>query len=81
MNRSSFMIISLILFVIGLFILFNSVAWGQEAANSYLRSQGGGMDGAQFMIVLQEFISTYRWFGSILSLIAGVGLLRMVELR
>jgi uncharacterized membrane protein len=81
MNRLSFMIISSILFVIGLFILFNSVAWGQEAANSYLRSQGGGMDGAQFMIVLQEFISTYRWFGSILSLIAGAGLLRTVELR
>lgn len=81
MNRFAFMIISLIVFVIGLFILFNSVAWGQEAANSYLRSQGGGMDGAQFMIVLQEFIKTYRWFGSILSLIGGVAFVRTIELK
>ena len=81
MNRFSFMIISLMLFVVGMFILFSSVAWGQGAANSYLRSQGGGMDGAQFMIVLQEFINTYRWIGSILSLIGGVGFIRTIELK
>jgi hypothetical protein len=73
--------ISLIVFVIGLFLLFNSVAWGQTAANSYLRSQGGGMDGAQFMIVLQESINTFRWFGGILSLISGLGFLRAIELK
>jgi hypothetical protein len=75
------MMISLILFVIGSFIVFNSVAWGSEAANSYLRSQGGGMDGAQFMIVMQESITTYRGFGVILSLISGMGLVRAIELK
>jgi hypothetical protein len=79
MNRFWFMVISLILFVLGSFLVFNSVAWGHEAANSYLRSQGGGMDGAQFMIVVQESISTYRWFGSILSLIGGIGFVRVIE--
>lgn len=79
MNRFWFLVISLILFVIGSFIVFNSVAWGSEAANSYLRSQGGGMDGAQFMIVVQESITTFRWFGSILSLIGGIGFVRAVE--
>jgi hypothetical protein len=81
MNRFWFMMISLILFVIGSFIVFNSVAWGSEAANSYLRSQGGGMDGAQFMIVVQESITTYRGFGVILSLISGLGLVRAIELK
>jgi hypothetical protein len=75
------MMISLILFVIGSFIVFNSVAWGSEAANSYLRSQGGGMDGTQFMIVVQESITTYRWFGVILSLISGIGFVRAIELK
>lgn len=56
MNR--FMMISLILFAVGLLMLFNSLAWGQEAANSYLRSQGG-MDTAQFIVLLQEY-STAR---------------------
>lgn len=50
MSKSSFMIISLVLFVVGLFAIFSSVSWGSEAANAYLRSQGGGMDGAQFML-------------------------------
>jgi hypothetical protein len=75
------MMISLILFVIGSFMLFSSVAWGHEAANSYLRSQGGGMDTAQFMILLQEFISAYKWFGGILSLIGGIGFVRAIELQ
>lgn len=81
MNRFSFTIISGIVFVIGLFILFNSVSWGQATANAYLRSQGGGMDSAQFMIVLQETINTYRWFGGILSIISGFSFVRAIVLK
>lgn len=81
MNRSSFLVISLILFVAGLVVLFSSVSLGNEAANAYLRSQGGGMDGGQFMIVFQESISTYRWIGMILSVIGGLGFIKAVELK
>ena len=81
MNRSSFMIVLLLLFIVGLFVLFNSVPWGQRSANSYLMSQGGGMDATQFTVVLQEYISAYRWMGGILSLIAGLGFVRTMELR
>ncbi|HET9912459.1 MAG TPA: hypothetical protein VFQ13_11250 [Anaerolineales bacterium] len=81
MNRLQFMIISSVLFVIGILVLFSSVTWGHEAANSYLRSQGGGMDTAQFMIILQEQIQTFRWLGIILSLIGGVGFVRAIEMR
>ena len=81
MSRSLFMGISLVLFVIGLFVMFGSIRWGSEAANAYLRSQGGGMDTAQFMIVLQEYIQIYRWMGRILSLVGGFGLVKAVELK
>lgn len=81
MNRASLTAISLILFVAGLVVLFSSVSLGSEAANAYLRSQGGGMDAGQFMIVFQESISTYRWIGIILSLVGGLGFVRAVELR
>lgn len=81
MSRSLFMIASLVLFVAGLFVMFGSVRWGSEAANAYLRSQGGGMDTAQFTIILQEYISLYRWIGSILSVIGGLGFVKSVELR
>jgi hypothetical protein len=48
------MVVSLVLVALGLFMVLNSVTWGSAAANAYLQSQGGGMDGAQFMIVFQQ---------------------------
>ena len=81
MSRSSFVILSLVLFVVGLFVIFNSVSWGSGAANAYLQSQGGGMDTGQFMIVVQESINTYRWIGIVLSVISGLGFVRAIEIR
>ena len=81
MRKTWLMTLSLVLFVFGLFAVFNSVAWGSEAANTYLRAQGGGMDGGQFMIIFQEYIEIYRWIGSILSIISGLGFVKLIELR
>jgi hypothetical protein len=38
------------------------------------------MDTTQFTIILQEHIKTYRWTGSILSVIGGLGFVRAVKL-
>ena len=57
MSRRLFMVISLVIFFIGLFIVFSSVSWGYNAANAYLRSQGSSMDSTQFAIILQENIN------------------------
>lgn len=81
MSKSSFMAISLVLFVAGLFGVFSSVPWGSEAANAFLRSRGGGMDTAQFVIVLEGYINAYRWIGIILSIIGGLGFVKAIELR
>ena len=81
MSRRLFMVISLVIFFIGLFIVFNSVSWGYNAANAYLRSQGSSMDSTQFAITLQEYINMYRWIGSILSVISGLGLVKVIEVR
>jgi TRAP-type C4-dicarboxylate transport system permease small subunit len=81
MSRSLFMIISLVLFIVGLFVIVGSVSWGHDAANAYLRSQGGSMDAAQFAIVFQENINTYRWIGGILSIISGLAFVKAIELR
>ncbi|MBK9924717.1 MAG: hypothetical protein IPP66_05420 [Anaerolineales bacterium] len=81
MNKSLFVITSLVLFVVGLLLILNSVSWGHEAANGYLQSQGGSMDTAQFVIVLQEYINTYRWIGGILAVISGLGFIKAIELR
>ena len=81
MRKTWVMTLSLVLFVFGLVVVLNSVAWGSEAANAYLRAQGGGMDGSQFMIIFQEYIKTYRWIGSILSIISGLGFVKAIEFR
>ena len=81
MSRIWLMIVSLVLFVVGLFMVLNSVTWGSAAANAYLRAQGGGMDGAQFMIVFQEYIETYRWVGGMLAAIGGLSLVRAIEVK
>ena len=81
MVRISLFGISLISFVIGLVILFISVNRGMDAANAYLQSHGGGMDTAQFVILLQEYIHTYQWIGGILSGIGGLGMVRAMELH
>ena len=80
MSRSLFRTTSLVLFVVGLFAILNSIHWGTEGANAYLRSQGG-MDTAQFMIVLQEYIDIYKWIGGILAVISGLGFVRAIELK
>ena len=80
MSRSLLAVALLVLFVIGLAVVFSSVTWGSAAANAYLRSQGGAMDGSQFTIVFQEYIELYRWIGGILSVLSGMGLVRAIDL-
>ena len=79
MSRSLFKIVSTVLFVSGLIVIFNSVGWGSDTANAYLRSQGGNMDAAQFSIALQEYINMYRWAGGILAIISGLGFVKSIE--
>ena len=81
MSRSLFVIVSTVLFGIGLIVIFSSVGWGNDAANAYLRSQGGNMDTAQFTIALQEYINIYRWVGGILAIIGGLGFIKAIELK
>ena len=81
MRSMWFVIGALVLFLVGLFVVLNSVTWGSAAANAYLRAQGGGMDGTQFMIVFEESIETYRWIGAILAAVGGLGFVRAIELQ
>lgn len=79
MKRSAFQVVFAILFVIGLFFVLKSVSWGSDSANAYLRAHGGSMDTTKFMVIFQEYISTYRIFGIILAIIGGFGLLRSIK--
>jgi hypothetical protein len=81
MSRSSFVVIPLTLFVTGLIIIFGSVSWGNKAAYDYITSRGGSIDTSQYTIILQEHINIYKWIGSILSLISGLGFVKTIEVK
>lgn len=79
MTRSAFNVLFILLFIVGVFVMFNSVSWGSDSANAFLRANGGSMDTAQFMVIFQENIGTYRLIGAIASVIGGLGFLRCIK--
>lgn len=76
MSRSSFVVSSIILFIIGLVIISESVHWGNNATSAFIASHGGSIDTSVFTIILQEYIDLYRWVGIILSIIGGMVLVK-----
>ncbi|GIO08759.1 hypothetical protein J31TS6_47870 [Brevibacillus reuszeri] len=64
-------IVSVLVSVIGFYLLINSPTLGDDAASEYLRVvMFGSMDTAGFHIMKQSFIDAYRLAGAIL---LGVG--------
>ena len=82
MSRSSFIRLSLVFFLLGLIVILSSVSLGSATANGYLTGRGGGfMDASEFGIVLEGYINIFRWVGSILSVLGGLGFIKTIEFR
>ncbi len=67
--------VSLITFIVGLAIIFNSAGWGSESASAFVRAHGGGIDAAQYSAILQGSINSYCIIGAVLLFIGGLGCL------
>jgi hypothetical protein len=72
-------IASLILFIIGLWVLIQSTEIGSGSADKFLSNNGGSMDTANFLAIKEGFINAYRYLGAILLLVGGFSLLRKWE--
>ncbi len=70
--------VSLITFIVGLVIIFNSTGWGSEAASAFLRAHGGSMDSTQYSAILQGSINSYCLMGAVLLFIGGLGCLMSI---
>jgi len=81
MSKALFSFISLVSFVAGLILIFGGVRWGNNATSAFIASHGGSIDTSVFTIILQGYISEYRWAGSILSIIGGLGFVKMIEIK
>jgi phosphotransferase system glucose/maltose/N-acetylglucosamine-specific IIC component len=79
MDRKSSRVVSIILFIIGIGVIYKSAILGLNKANSYLANNGGSMDTSQFMNIMQGEIISFRLIGLILSLIGGLIFIKSIN--
>lgn len=63
------------IFVIGLIILLNSIDLGNHEVLNIMKANGGSMDTDKYLIYLEQSIIKYRFVGSIISIMGGLGVL------
>lgn len=68
-------IIFSVFFVIGMIILINSITLGNHDVSGTMKAHGGSMDTNTYLIYLEQCIIKYRFIGSILSVLGGLGLI------
>ncbi len=69
-------IVAILVALVGLLLVLQSTLLGLNAANSFLRSQGGSMDAANFRSVMDGAIASYPLLGAVL---LGVGLFHALQ--
>ncbi len=68
-------VVMVIIFIIGIVLIFTSSAFGENAANLTLHNNGGTMDTEQFKDIINATVNNFRIFGAILAMFGGAGIL------
>jgi len=68
-----------IVFFIGIAILLGSIKLGSINMSGIMRINGGSMDTNVYLIYLEQSIIKFRFLGSILSLIGGLGVVKNIQ--
>ena len=74
------MVFGVILFI-GLIILMNSVNLGDHEMSGIMMANGGSMDTGKYLVYLEQAIAEYRFMGSILLILGGLGVLLTTNTR
>lgn len=67
--------------VTGLVILMYSVNLGDYEVANIIQSNGGSIDTNAYLIFLEQSITKYRFLGSILSMLGGLGILKSIDTK
>lgn len=70
-----------VIFVIGLIILMNSIDLGNREISNIMKASGGSMDTNNYLIYLEQSIAKYRFLGSIIAIMGGLGLLTTTNIK
>ena len=65
-----------VIFVAGMIILMNSINLGDNGLYKIMKAHGGSMDTNMYLIYLEQSLIKYRFIGSILSILGGLGVLK-----
>lgn len=80
MRKSNIILIVFgIIFVVGIIILMKSINLGNDEVSNIMNAQGGSMDTNTYLIYLEQSITKYRFIGSILSILGGLGILKNID--
>ncbi len=74
-----YLIICVVVFITGIFILMNSINFGNKEGSAILQEHNGVMDTKIYLIYLEQAIVKYRTLGSILSILSGIGGLGVIK--
>lgn len=68
-----------IVFIIGMVILLSSIKLGTINMSMIMRLNGDIMDTNVYLIYLEQSITKFRFIGSILSLLGGLGVIKNIQ--
>jgi len=68
-----------VIFAIGMIILINSINLGDNEVMNIMNAHGGSMDTNNYLIYLEQSITKYRFIGSIVSILGGLGILKSLK--
>src|SRR5665648_1199434 len=70
-----------IIFILGIVILMYSIRLGENELSGIMKAHGGSMDTNTYLIYLEQSITKYRYIGSILSILGGLGVLNITDVK
>lgn len=65
--------ITVLAFFIGVLTILSATQLGQRQANAYLRKSGGSMETSKYNMIMETNIINYRWAGTVVACIGGIG--------
>ena len=80
-RRNLIIIFFAVVFLIGMFILINSVNLGDKEVARIMHDYGGSMDTNIYKIYLEQSITKYRFIGSILSILGGLTAIKNIQIQ
>ncbi len=67
------------IFIIGIAILIGSTELGANNMSGIMQMNGGSMDTNIYLIYLEQSIIKFRFLGSILSMLGGLGIISLIS--